>query len=85
MNGYQIITDCYDIGTVEVYNFIHSTIHVLSWLQKEQQGDVIVQYFYSHCKSRNQSYFLVSILAIQGLLLLLGVFLAWEIRKVHSL
>ncbi|XP_046570868.1 gamma-aminobutyric acid type B receptor subunit 1-like [Haliotis rubra] len=47
------------------------------------EADVIIQPVVHLCSSTNSKYYLGSILAVQGTLLLYGVFLAWETRKVH--
>nr|XP_006818866.1 PREDICTED: gamma-aminobutyric acid type B receptor subunit 1-like [Saccoglossus kowalevskii] len=45
--------------------------------------NVIITYQVSSCTSENLGYFMAAILSIKLLLLLFGVFLAWETRKVH--
>ncbi|ELU13426.1 hypothetical protein CAPTEDRAFT_196516 [Capitella teleta] len=44
--------------------------------------DVIIKYQAIECKSEYQTHFSAALLALQGLLLIFGAFLAWETRKV---
>ncbi|XP_071114631.1 gamma-aminobutyric acid type B receptor subunit 1-like [Haliotis cracherodii] len=51
-------------------------------LQRDDKEDVITQRIVKLCESPNQIYFTVALFALQGILMLLGAFLAWETRKV---
>lgn len=46
-------------------------------------GDVIEDLQYYQCTSRHQTAWVMSICGLKGILLLFGVFLAWETRNVH--
>ncbi|XP_067676189.1 gamma-aminobutyric acid type B receptor subunit 1-like [Haliotis asinina] len=51
-------------------------------LQLDDKEDVITQRVVKLCESPNQVYFTATLFALQGILMLLGAFLAWETRKV---
>ena len=57
---------------------VNTTIEV-----NETDADTIYQNWYYECTSKYQMYFSAAIAVIQGLLLFLGGFLAYETRKVH--
>ncbi|XP_046576507.1 gamma-aminobutyric acid type B receptor subunit 1-like [Haliotis rubra] len=50
--------------------------------QRDEANDRETRAYVETCESRNQLYFSATLFGIQGILLLLGTFLAWETRKV---
>ncbi len=56
---------------------------ICMFLQNVGDGYTIIQHQLDMCESDHQEYFQWTILAIKGLILLFGCFLAWETRNVR--
>jgi len=51
--------------------------------QANVTDDSITTHYFQRCKSKHHLHFLVAIMIEKGSLLILGIFLAWETRKVN--
>ncbi|ESO83683.1 hypothetical protein LOTGIDRAFT_133032 [Lottia gigantea] len=67
-----------------VWAILHPIIVVTNDLPKEvnEVDDYEIRKDYSACTSENEIYYTGTLFGIQGILMLLGAFLAWETRKV---
>ncbi len=50
-----------------------------------EEEDTVTNSRVQVCESPKQLYFLATLFVLQGILMLLGAFLAWETRKVRSM